>query len=285
VQDFQGRTAVVTGAASGIGLALATRLAAEGMRVVLADVEAAPLRDLASEMTVAGYEVLEVQTDVADADSVHALADAAYDRFGSVELLCNNAGVLGDQGLVWERPTTTWQWVVGVNLMGVVHGIQAFVPRMLAAGKEGHIVNTASVAAFTGLPFSGVYCATKHAVLGVSDSLRAELTALQAPIGVTVLCPGVVRTNIADGDRNRPASLAPSSSSEDSTQAALVTAARSAFAAGLDPDDVAGQVVRAVRDEQFVCFTDADGFKAAQRRERAVAKAGAALATNDRGSA
>ena len=282
MQDFQGRTAVVTGAASGIGRAMATRFGAEGMRVVLADVETAPLLELATTMTTAGHDVLSVQTDVAEADSVHALADAAYERFGSVELLCSNAGVLGDQGLVWERPTTTWQWVLGVNLMGVVHGIQAFVPRMLASGTEGHIVNTASVAAFTGRPFSGVYCASKHAVLGVSDTLRAELTALQAPIGVTVLCPGIVRTNIADGDRNRPASFAPPAPSADPAQAALVTAARSAFAAGLDPDDVAGQVVDAVRDGQFVCFTDGDGFTAAQRRERAVAKAGAALATNGR---
>jgi NAD(P)-dependent dehydrogenase (short-subunit alcohol dehydrogenase family) len=282
VQDLEGRTAVVTGAASGIGRAMATRFAAEGMRVVLADVEPAPLLDLATTMTTAGHEVLEVQTDVADADSVHALADAAYDRFGSVELLCNNAGVLGDQGLVWERSTATWQWVLGVNLMGVVHGIQTFVPRMLAGGTEGHVVNTASVAAFTGLPFSGVYCASKHAVLGVSDSLRAELTAMQAPIGVTVLCPGVVRTNIADGDRNRPVALAASSAPADPTQAALVTAARSAFAAGLDPDDVADQVLRAVREGQFVCFTDADGLKAAQRRERTVATAGAALASDGR---
>jgi short-subunit dehydrogenase len=154
--------------------------------------------------------------------------------------------------------------------MGVVHSISAFVPRMLAGGTEGHVVNTASVAAFAGLPFSGVYCATKHAVLGVSETLRSELKGLQAPIGVTVLCPGIVRTNIADGDRNRPAGLAAPTAATDAMQATLLAAARGAFADGIDPADVADRMVDAVRDNAFVCFTDDEGPKAVERRRRLV---------------
>ena len=203
MDDLAGRVAVITGGASGIGLAMAERFAAEGMRIVLADVERPVLERAAAQLADAGVEVLAVPTDVSVAADVEALAAATLEHFGDVHLLCNNAGV-GSRGLpVIELPLADFEWVVGVNLFGVIHGLQAFLPR-LVANDVGHIVNTASTSAFSYLPRMGPYNATKAAVVALSETLRFELEAEGSHVGVSVLCPSWVRTNISTSDRNRP---------------------------------------------------------------------------------
>jgi NAD(P)-dependent dehydrogenase (short-subunit alcohol dehydrogenase family) len=252
VQDFTGKVAVVTGGASGIGRALAQRFAAEGMHVVVGDVEKAALDAVVAELSAGGTEVLGVLTDVSDAAQVAALADATVDRFGGVHVVCNNAGV-GAGGTCWEAPLETWEWVLGVNLWGVIHGLRSFVPLLLAQG-EGHVVNTASMAGVVAPPFMGPYNASKHAVVAISESLHHEL-ALAAPgVKVSVLCPGWVRTRIADSDRNRPERYTVA----DDTLGELREAVRSLIEGGMPPEGVADKVVAAIRDERFWILTHDD---------------------------
>ncbi|MFD0268456.1 SDR family NAD(P)-dependent oxidoreductase [Streptomyces sp. NPDC127106] len=207
-----GQTAVVTGAAGGIGLAMARRFTAEGLRVVLADVEEGALHKAAGELTAEGADVLPVRVDVGDRTSVLALADTAYEAFGSVHVLCNNAGVgSGAEGRMWEHEPADWQWAFSVNVWGVFHGIQAFVPRMIAAGTPGHIVNTSSGdGGIAPLPTASVYAVTKAAVVTMTESLYAHLKAEGAPIGASVLFPGphMLRTGLWESHRNRPARYA-----------------------------------------------------------------------------
>ena len=207
MHDFDGRTAVITGAGSGIGAALARRAANEGMNVVLADIQETQAREIAT--AIGGDRALAVRCDVSDEASVAALADAAYARFGTVDLLCNNAGIVpgGRHRKVWEYGLGDWQWSLGVNLYGVVHGMRAFVPRMIAAGRPGHILNTASVAGVVSGSGSACYGAAKHAVVRATEALYAGLKEIGAPIGVTMLCPGLVKTGIYDAERNRPAAF------------------------------------------------------------------------------
>lgn len=202
MEHLDGRVAVVTGAANGIGRALATELVGEGMKVVLADIEAEPLELAAKELASRGGEVLAVPTDVSDGASVQSLAGAAVERFGAVHLLCNNAAVAGQFGRTWATSVAEWEWVFAVNVMGVVHGIRSFVPILLEQ-EEGHVLNTGSAACFEALPGFGVYAASKHAVLGLSEALRRELQVAGANVGVTVAMPaGVVKTSIMTGQRN-----------------------------------------------------------------------------------
>jgi len=205
--DLAGRVAVVTGGASGIGRAMAEAFLAEGMRVVLADVEAPVLEATAAELGVLG-----VVTDVADYDSVAALADAAYAEHGAVHLLCNNAGVgAGAAGQLWDHTLNDWRWAFGVNAWGVVHGIKAFVPRMLAGGEPGHVVNTSSGnGGIAPLPTTAIYALTKSAVVTLTESLYAQLQQVDAAIGASVLFPGpnVLRTGLFTSWRNRPAEFA-----------------------------------------------------------------------------
>ncbi|SHE51779.1 SDR family NAD(P)-dependent oxidoreductase [Streptoalloteichus hindustanus] len=200
----EGQVAVVTGAASGIGRALAAALVARGLRVVLADVEERPLAETAAAL---GDRTLPVVTDVADPAQVDRLAATALDRFGRVDLLVNNAGVGGGGGPAWTIPVDDWNWVWSVNVGGVVNGIRAFVPHMVEA-RRGHVVNIASLSGLTSPPFMAPYNATKHAVVTLSETLSAELGHLAPGVGVTVACPGMVRTRILEADRNRPAGLA-----------------------------------------------------------------------------
>jgi NAD(P)-dependent dehydrogenase (short-subunit alcohol dehydrogenase family) len=249
VQDLHGKVAVVTGGASGIGYALARRFAAEGARVVIGDIEEAALDRAVSELRDAGAEVEGVVTDVTDPAQMQALAAAAVDRFSGVHIFCNNAGV-GGGGLAWEMPLSTWEWVIGVNLWGVIHGVRAFVP-LLMQQTEAHIVNTASVAGLVAAPFMGPYNASKHAVVAISETLHHEL-ALSAPhVKVSVLCPGWVNTKIAESARNRPEHLQ-EGAAPDPEAAALL---RGFLEQGMPPEEVAAKVLDAIREEQFWILT------------------------------
>ena len=202
MKQFRDRTAVITGAASGIGLELARRAAAEGMNLVLADIEAAKLDVAAASLGIDADRILARRTDVSREDEIVALADAAFARFGGVHLLCNNAGV-GLTRVTWEHSTADWEWVLGVNLWSVIHGIHHFLPRMLEQADEGHIVNTSSVAGLLSTPGMAAYNVSKHGVVTLSETLYGELLAARAKVGVSVLCPAWVPTGIHDSSRNR----------------------------------------------------------------------------------
>ena len=258
MEQLRDRVAVVTGAASGIGRALVERFADEGMRVVAADVDAAALDDVARATGARA-----VPTDVADAAAVDALADRAYAEPGAVHLVCNNAGVF-QGGLVWERTDADWQWVLGVNLWGVIHGVRAFVPRMLAGGEEGHVVNTASLAGIVSNGMSGPYTVSKWAVVALSETLAHDLSFKDAPIGVSVLCPSSIDTRISSSERNRPPTLAEGQDAEDA--AFVNTALRDQTAGSMPPADVAGIVVDAVRSGQFIIPTSAQVDEQVKRK-------------------
>lgn len=253
MRDLAGRTAFVTGAASGIGFALARAFATEGMNVMLADIEAPALAAALAQLEDFAPRVASVVCDVTDFESVSRAATATAERFGAVHILCNNAGVGGGSGIEAISPAT-WRWVVDVNLMGVAHGIAAFLPAMRARGEGGHIVNTASMAGLqANLGFSP-YVATKYAVVGMSEGLAKEL----APegIGVSVLCPGFVQTQIARSARNRPDRYGPAIPPAPGSAAAKLAAHLAENAsAGLDPAEVAARVLEAIRADELYVFT------------------------------
>jgi NAD(P)-dependent dehydrogenase (short-subunit alcohol dehydrogenase family) len=250
--ELAGKVAVITGAGSGIGRGLVQACAREGMRVVAADVEPKALQETIDPVTAAGGEVIAVVTDVSDAAAVDALAAAAYEAFGAVHLLCNNAGVF-QAGLLWERTEADWEWVLGVNLWGIIHGIKAFVPRMIAGGEPGHIVNTSSLAGVVSNAYSGPYNTSKFAALGLTECLAHDLAAANTQLGASVLVPGSVATRIAESVRNRPTNLADGQGAEDATFVDGMLAATAA--AGVEPAVVATLVLDAVRKGQFVIPT------------------------------
>jgi NAD(P)-dependent dehydrogenase (short-subunit alcohol dehydrogenase family) len=256
VREFGGKVAVVTGAASGIGRALAERCAREGMRVVLADVEPAALDRAAAELKANGAEVLAVATDVSKASDIEALAQQTLEAFGAVHLLCNNAGV-GAGSTVWESTLADWEWVLGVNLWGVIHGVRTFVPIMLAQGDECHVVNTASIAGLIAGPGLGVYKVTKHAVVTLSETLHYDLAMRGANIGVSVLCPEWVNTRIMESERNRPESLQNNSVAAQITPEMLAVwqYMSDAVRSGMSPAEVADQVFSAIRAQQLYILT------------------------------
>jgi NAD(P)-dependent dehydrogenase (short-subunit alcohol dehydrogenase family) len=246
MKSLQGRVAVVTGAASGIGRALALACAAEGARLAIADVDEAGLAETA-RLLPPGFESLQARCDVSKAPDLEALAQRTYERFGAAHVVFNNAGV-AVAGPVWAAPLDEWKWVLDVNLMGVVHGIRAFVPRMLEAKTEGHVVNTASVAGLLSVPGSGVYCASKHAVVSLSECLHHDLKAARAAIGVSVLCPAWVATGISDSERNRPSELA----ERNPLAGPYEEAVRKAVASGkISAAEVARITVEAVKSNRF----------------------------------
>lgn len=212
----RGQVAVVTGAASGLGLGLAHAFAARGLGVVLADVEAGPLETAVAAMEADGHEVLGVPTDVRFQEQLDALAAATLERFGRVDVVCNNAGVIALSGPSWEAPLEDWDWVLGVNLYGVVHGIRAFVPHLVAQ-NSGHIVNTASGAGLATSPGMAPYTVSKHGVVALTHGLQDELAEAAPGVGVTVVCPGLFASNIMTAERNRPDAAAPSADTGDDT--------------------------------------------------------------------
>jgi NAD(P)-dependent dehydrogenase (short-subunit alcohol dehydrogenase family) len=251
MDKLQGKVAVITGAASGIGRAVAEQAAAAGMRVVLADVEEAALKEAENELTALGAEALAVVTDVSEAASVAALRDRALERFDAVHLVHNNAGV-GGGGPIWEVPEHDWRWTLGVNLWGVVHGIATFVPLLIEQG-EGHVVNTASIAGLTSAPFLGPYNASKQAVVAISETLYKDLHARGVTgVGVSVLCPGFVQTRIAESGRNRP-TWAPERQVEGAEE--LRGAIAGMVDGGIPPALVAARVLDAVRTDTFYILT------------------------------
>jgi NAD(P)-dependent dehydrogenase (short-subunit alcohol dehydrogenase family) len=254
MKDLRGKVAVVTGAASCIGLALAERFAAEGMKVALADIELSALDEARTKLEASGAEVLAVVTDVSKPEEVERLAESTVERFGAVHVVCNNAGV-GAGGPCWEHSLADWHWVLGVNLWGVIHGIHSFVPRMLKQGGEGHIVNTASIAGLVTGPGMGVYGVTKHGVVALSECLHHELKMFGSSLGVSVLCPAWVQTRIGDSDRNRPASL-PEGSHAQSPQGEMARQLmRHLISTGIPPSAAAGAVVDAIQKGRFYVLT------------------------------
>lgn len=245
MQDFEGKVAVVTGAASGIGFALAERAGSEGMTVVMADIEESALESAAAKLREKGYKATPHRLDVTSPEQVEALADRVYRELGAVHLLCNNAGVLTEEKATWEATPADWQWTLSVNVWGVINGVRAFVPRMLAGGEVGHIVNTASMAGLiTGRAGNAVYDASKHACLSLTESLYRDLVIRQTKVSASVLCPGAVLTKIFESERNRPAELGGGTGP--------VVAGATAFPGdSYAPSEMADQVFDAVREDRF----------------------------------
>ena len=258
MKEFSGRIAVVTGAASGIGLAFAMRFAKEGMKVVLADIEDAPLAAARAAIEAQGGKAVAVRTNVMREEEVKRLADAAFDAFGNVHVLCNNAGVSGGAGAdgVWNVPREDWDWVLGVNFSGVLHGIRYFVPRMLAKGEPGHIVNTASVAGLISPAGMGIYCVSKHAVVTLTECLHHDLASKTDKVKASVLCPAYVPTGISDSERNRPAELRNAPKHRDADEIAREEQLRKAVSSGRVSAEMVGDIVfEAIRDERFYILT------------------------------
>lgn len=255
MEELEGRVAVITGAASGIGLAMAQRFAAEGMKLVLADIERPVLQRTGEALRGDGAEVLTVPTDVSLEAEVSALAAAALEHYGDVHLVCNNAGV-GSRGLpIAELPLPDFEWVLAVNVFGVIHGLRAFLPH-LRANDVGHIVNTASASGLYYLPRMGPYNASKAAVVALSETLRFELAAEGSKVGVSVLCPSWVRTNISTSDRNRPERYAYALDTDQMADLAAYKARRrQLMQIAAEPSNIADQVCEAVRTNRFYILT------------------------------
>jgi NAD(P)-dependent dehydrogenase (short-subunit alcohol dehydrogenase family) len=264
VQDLKGKVAVVTGAASGIGNAVATRLAGEGMKVVLADIEEGPLADAEKVLADTGATVLAVPTDVTKGDQMDALAEKTYATFGTAHVIHNNAGV-ATGGPMWTLTEADWQWVLGVNLWGVIHGVRAFVPRLVEQG-EGHVVNTASMAGLTSAPMMGPYNVSKHGVVTLSETLAAELALHGSPVKVSVLCPGWVNTRINEADRNRPAELQPPDGADTTMMDMGRQLLDGLLKSGLQPSEVASRVLDAIREERFYILTHPEMTPMIQQR-------------------
>jgi len=245
-----GQTAVITGAASGIGLALAQRAAQAGMRLVLADIEEEKLRIAAGSLPVESASLCTLRVDVSRESDVAALAEEAFGRFGAVHLLCNNAGV-GLTRLAWEFSTRDWEWVLGVNLWSVVYAVRHFVPRLLAQAERSHMVNTASVAGLLSTGAMAAYNVSKHGVVTLSETLYADLRAQEAPVGVSVLCPAWVPTAIHTSERNRPERFGAAEPPSAAAQAFQDRNAQAVRSGKLSADDMAAAVFAAVAAERF----------------------------------
>jgi len=258
MKDFQEKVAVVTGAASGMGLAFAHKFAQEGMSVVLADIEAEALSMAEAAVKAHGGKVAAMRTNVISQEDIERLADTAFNTFGNVHVLCNNAGVIASAANLrsrpWEQPLSDWEWTWGVNFMGVLHGVRAFIPRMLENNEEGHIVNTASMAGL--LTGANPYNVSKHSVVCLTEGIYKEFKGMGAKLSASVLCPGLIKTAILDAERNRQDEFGPATEvtelrPEVQQFSAFFTAA---INTGYEPDEVAIQVFEAIRHDRFYIF-------------------------------
>ncbi|HUI58418.1 MAG TPA: SDR family NAD(P)-dependent oxidoreductase [Bryobacteraceae bacterium] len=265
MREFKGKVAVITGAASGIGRAIAERCVNEGMKVVLADIDEVNLAKAETELKTRNGTVLGVRTDVSKRRDVELLARQALDAFGQVHLLFNNAGVAAG-GTPWEATWNDWDWVIGVNLWGVIHGVKVFTPLMLAQNTECHIVNTSSGAGLIVGGFSAPYSVTKHAVVALSESLYLSLQQQNSLVKVSVLCPGLVRTNIIDAERNRPDQLRNEPATLTPEMQAGLAAFKAAVEASMPPLQVADVVFEAIRKEQFYILSHPEWTEVIQLR-------------------
>ncbi len=254
MKDLAGKAAWITGGASGIGLALARRLAAEKMRLAIVDVEEGALREAEAELRGAGATVIALRADVASAADVDAAAKRARDAYGTIRVICNNAGVGGGTGPTWELSEADWKWSIDVNLWGVIHGMRALLPQLVASGEDGHVVNTASIAGLTSTPFMSPYTAAKHAVVALSECLAKELELAKKPVGVSVVCPAFVKTHIASSHRNRPAPDKPAAPPSE-TAAKFGTVLSQMVDAGIPAERVADAIVAAIREPRFYVLT------------------------------
>jgi NAD(P)-dependent dehydrogenase (short-subunit alcohol dehydrogenase family) len=260
--DLRGKAAVVTGGASGIGRGIATRLIGEGMRVVIADIEEEPLRRTAGDIGATG-----IPADVSDLASVQALASEAADRLGALHVVCNNAGI-GPMAAVADLTIEDWHWMIGVNLYGVIHGVHTFLPILEANPDGGHIVNTASMAGLVAAPRLGAYSVTKYGVVALTEVLAAELATAGSKVGATVLCPGMVVTNINTSSRNRPAHLARGALADVDIAQENNPAHR-----WISPEDAGAVVVRAIKRGDLYALTHPDWYGMVERRHQAIAAA------------
>ena len=262
MHDLANRVAVITGAASGSGKGIAQQLAKEGMTLVLADIEERPLAAAEQELRATGAHTLAVVTDVSKRESVFALADRTFATFGAVHVLCNNAGVAGGLGHVWEIPQQDWEWIMAVNFYGVLYGIQAFVPRMIEGNEEGVIINTTSVVGLT-TGTTSAYGITKHAITRLTEGLQYDLRAVGAKLNAALLAPGATATNILYADRNRPAPLIVPR--DEATLATLAERRRSRHERiqqmGMKPEDMGALVVHAIKDGRFYILADPERTK------------------------
>ena len=265
METFSGKTVVITGAASGIGLAVARATLREGARLVLGDIEGETLDAVVAELDPTRTRVIGLPCDVSCREDLERLAGAALETFGAIHVAVNNAGV-GSGGLSWELSQAEWEWVLGVNLWGVIHGVSVFVPHIIAAG-EGHIVNTASMAGLVSPPFMGPYNVSKHGVVTLSETLYHELAMTHPNIGVSVVCPSWVKTQIHNSARNRPTSVdsTPERTSEVSSMI------ESLIAGGIEPSEVAESIVSAVMTRQLYVLTHDEVSVAVRQRAEAIA--------------
>lgn len=262
MEQFAGKTAVITGAASGIGEGLARYAAAQGMNLVLADVNIDKLEAMRQELSGEHCKVVTQKTDVSDLAALQSLADLSYDTFGQVDLLFNNAGVL-ISGYSWECEPKDWQWILNINLMGVINGLNVFVPRMIAAGREAHIVNTSSLAGFLSAPLMGPYTVSKQAVRALTETLHYDLRAIQSPVHCSVLCPGPVATEIShSGGGHQKASEVDGGAG----QKQLMDFLSSGISQGMSPAECARIVFDGIREQRFWIFTHEDFKPEYQRR-------------------
>ena len=279
MREFSGKTAVVTGAASGMGLAMARRFAAEGMNVVLADIEADTLDLQVQQLMREERHVLGLTVDTMRRDSLERLRDQTLERFGNIHVLCNNAGVtglddavgvVGGVNMTWDVPQSTWDWVMGVNFWGVLYGIQAFVPHMLAHGEEGHIVNTASLAGL--LPGGSAYTVSKHAVLALTEGLYQQFEHLGANLRASALCPGLVRTNLHRAERNRPDEFGEQITNVPPEMAENIA---ELMATAMDPSTIADLVIEAIVEQRCYILPHTDQDESVRGRTEYVLARGA----------
>jgi NAD(P)-dependent dehydrogenase (short-subunit alcohol dehydrogenase family) len=265
MNTFKDKVAVVTGAASGIGRGIAERCAKEGMKVVLADIEEKPLTKAEQDLKATGASVLSVLTDVSKASEVQKLAQKTLDEFKSVHFLFNNAGV-GAGTTIWESTIADWEWTLGVNLWGVIHGVRTFVPIMLKQDTECYIVNTASMAGLVSGPYNGVYKVTKHGVVTLSETLYSELNQINAKIHVSVLCPGFIKTNILSSDRNRPPELKndpefDTKMMEREDVKFFYQFIEEGIETGMHPNEVADCILKAIQEKKFYILANPGDMK------------------------